>query len=270
MCGVFDIVDDTLVIADDLGGASLRPTQLPSNVKNIDGSIEGNDEKKEESDSEIGNQEEGVVETREDSSETENVESKKNEGDVESKEEDVESKEEGVESKEEGVENKDDKEGVEDKEDAESKEAMNVEEEGKEEQEEEKKKKPETEIQASENVKTGGLPGKKKRKNVYFANVVNKHRRRRRGSRSRYDSKSTSESTADSADSADSAELENDNSTSPANSFFKIPKKPMALRKLSRYLRLLEPNENVLSNHTYELVLFTTADSQVECQSTTR
>ena len=261
MCGVFDIVDDTLVIADDLGGASLRPTQLPSNVKNI----EGNDEKKEESDSEIGNQEEGVVETREDSSETENVESEernKNEGGVENKE--------GVESKEEGVENKDDKEGVEDKEDAESKEAMNVEKEGKEEQEEEKKKKPETEIQASENVKTGGLPGKKKRKNVYFANVVNKHRRRRRGSRSRYDSKSTSESTADSADSADSAELENDNSTSPANSFFKIPKKPMALRKLSRYLHLLEPNENVLSNHTYELVLFTTADSQVERQSTMR
>ena len=234
----------------------MRPTQLPSSVKNIDGSIEGNDEKKEESDSEIGNQEEGVVETREDSSETENVESKKNEG--------------GVESKEEGVENKDDKEGVEDKEDAESKEAMNVEKEGKEEQEEEKKKKPETEIQASENVKTGGLPGKKKRKNVYFANVVNKHRRRRRGSRSRYDSKSTSESTDDSANSADSAELENDNSTSPANSFFKIPKKPMALRKLSRYLHLLEPNENVLSNHTYELVLFTTADSQVERQSTMR
>ena len=262
MCGVFDIVDDTLVIVDDLGGVSLRPTQLPSNVKNIDGSIEGNDEKKEESDSEIGNQEEGVVETREDSSETENVESKKNEGDVESKEEGVENKED--------VENKDGKEGVEDKEDAESKEAMNVEKEGKEEQEEEKKKKPETEIQASENVKTGGLPGKKKRKNVYFANVVNKHRRRRRGSRSRYDSKSTSESTDDSADSADSAELENDNSTSPANSFFKIPKKPMALRKLSRYLHLLEPNENVLSNHTYELVLFTTADSQVERQSTMR
>ena len=262
MCGVFDIVDDTLVIADDLGGASLRPTQLPSNVKNIDGNIEGNDEKKEESDFEIGNQEEGVVETREDSSETENVESKKNEGDVESKEEGVENKED--------VENKDGKEGVEDKEDAESKEAMNVEKEGKEEQEEEKKKKPETEIQASENVKTGRLPGKKKRKNVYFANVVNKHRRRRRGSRSRYDSKSTSESTDDSADSADSAELENDNSTSPANSFFKIPKKPMALRKLSRYLHLLEPNENVLSNHTYELVLFTTADSQVERQSTMR
>ena len=249
----------------------MRPTQLPSSVKNIDGSIEGNDEKKEESDSEIGNQEEGVVETREDSSETENVESKKNEGDVESKknEGDVESKknEGGVESKEEGVENKDDKEGVEDKEDAESKEAMNVEEEGK---EEEKKKKPETEIQASENVKTGGLPGKKKRKNVYFANVVNKHRRRRRGSRSIYDSKSTSESTANSTDSTDSAELENENSTSPANSFFKIPKKPMALRKLSRYLRLLEPNENVLSNHTYELVLFTTADSQVERRSTMR
>ena len=236
----------------------MRPTQLPSSVKNIDGS----NEKKEESDSEIGNQEEGVVETREDSSETENVESEernKNEGGVECKEE-------GAERKEEGVENKDDKKGVEDKEDAESKEAMNVEEEGK----EEEKKKPETEIQASENVKTGGLPGKKKRKNVYFANVVNKHRRRRRGSRSRYDSKSTSESTTDSADSADTAELENENSTSPANSFFKIPKKPMALRKLSRYLRLLEPNENVLSNHTYELVLFTTADSQVERRSTMR
>ena len=62
-------------------------------------------------------------------------------------------------------------------------------------------------------------------------------------------------------------EIENDNSTSSANSFFKIPKKNMGLRKLSRYLHLLEPNEYVSSNHTYDLVLLTTADSQVEHHS---
>ena len=72
----------------------------------------------------------------------------------------------------------------------------------------------------------------------------------------------------DSDSSVDSDANPSKNSTSnKPSTFFKIPKKMLGLKKLCYYLRLLEPREDVASNHTYDLVLFTTADSQVGCRS---